>query len=187
MFHRIPYRKSLLAVALILALIVIAYFLFGRVTLTSDLGTNGKVSVRFSAPSPWFSGRKYSLCLYSSEKDRKTDGTHCWVWEACRNDVPVTKQVNVRLDRRADTESTVADFIEAFESSVKDDDIAVPILLYGDPDTPIGRNFKNPQCIAYAPNWILFQIGEKNLWFPLLFSERDNHVESNPVNGKVRR
>ena len=151
-------------------LIVIAYRLFGRVTLTSDLGTNGKVSVRFSAPSPWFSGRTYSLYVYSSEKDRKTN-EHCWVWQPYRNNVPVAKVVNLRLDRRADTESTVADFIEAFESSVKDDDIAVPILEYGDPDTPIGRNFKNSQRIAYSPDWNLFQIGEKNFWFPLLFSE----------------
>ena len=171
LIQRIPYQKSLLSIALILALIVIGYRLFGRVTLTSDLGTNGKVSVRFSAPSPWISGRKYSLNVYSSEKDQITDGVLCWVWQPYRNNVPVAKVVNIRLDGRADKESTVADFIEAFESSVRDDDIAVPILEHGDPDTPIGRNFKESRKFAYTPDWTLFQIGEKNLWFPRLFSE----------------
>lgn len=164
-----PNRQAIIGFALIVIFAAAFYRLVSRVSFTSDLGTDGKVSVRFSAPSPWFSGTKSFIELTSSERERE-ESVHCYLTRFHRNNIPVHKGVTVSVDGRLETETTVADFIKAFEAQISDTDLAVPVLEYGDPNTPIGRNYLNPHRHYYSPDWGLFQIGEKNIWYPYPFS-----------------
>ena len=172
MLRRIPYPKALITLVLILALVVTCYRTFCRVTFVSDLGTNGKVSVRFSEPSPWLSGTKTFLQLSSFDREGRTAGVRLYINTSNRNGIPANRGVWAVLDGRPETESTVADLIKAFELQMKDKDVGIPVLEYGDPNTPIGRNYLKPQTNFYSPDWGSFPTGRTSwIWFPRLFSE----------------
>ena len=178
MLRRIPYPKALITLVLILALVVTCYRTFCRVTFVSDLGTNGKVSVRFSAPSPWLSGTRTFLQLASSDREGGTAGVRLYtqtfnqITRFGSNGIPANRGVWAVLDGRPETESTVADLIKAFELQIKDEDVGIPVLEYGDPNTPIGRNYLKTHLHFYSPDWGTFPTGRTSwIWVPRLFSE----------------
>ncbi len=177
LFRILRYRKSLIAAALTLTLITIFYLFFGRVTFVSDLGTNGKVRVKLSAPSPWLADRKFFIDISNSTRPNR-DGTviRCYRSEHYRNNVPIYQNLWVILDAREETESTVSDFIAVIESEISGEGIKAPVLEYGDPNTPIGRHFDKIQRSFFSPDWGLFQIGKKNIWFPRLFSKGETET-----------
>ncbi|MDB4678919.1 Na+/H+ antiporter NhaC family protein [Rhodopirellula sp.] len=137
----------------------------GRVEFTSDLGTDGEVSVRFVAPSPWLSGTNSFIEFWPS-KDKQVRGVSCRITMLSRDNVPVDKGVVVSFETQSGRETTVGEFLREFEKVINPDDFLVPTLEHGDPNTIIGGRFTTLQRLNFTPDWETFLVGESKIFLP---------------------
>ena len=136
-----------------------------RTELVTDLGTNGRVSVRFSAPSPWISGTK-AFVQISSQQDKHTPDVTCATSVFYQDNLPTDKGVTIILNGSPDHLSTVGELIAAFEESTDREDFPVPELLFGDPNTLIGANYETPQRIYFSPERSVSLFFGSKVWIP---------------------
>lgn len=136
-----------------------------RVGFVSDLGSGGKVSVRFTAPSPWFSGTK-AFVQFDSSETMRSPGVICGTTTFYQDNVTVHKGVSVIFDARPGQETTVGEFLKEFERRIDRDDFPIPVLEHGDPSTVIGGNFPEPQRTYFTPDWKLFTLQQSRFWIP---------------------
>ena len=96
---------------------------------------------------PWFSGAK-SFVQFSSSDKMRSPGVVCSTTTFYRNNVPVHKGVSVILDTQLGRETTVGELIEQFDRCIDRDDFPVPVLEYGDPETPIAEVFQKANALV---------------------------------------
>jgi len=167
MLYLLQNRKTTILVVAVVLLLVSAFVTrLSRTYLVTDLGTGGRISVRFNASSPLLSGTKAFVQL-SSLESKSTEGVICSLTTFYRNNIPVHKGVSIILKSNPGKETSVGELIEIFDQSIDREDFPVPVLESGDPNTPIGANYKEPQRIYFSPDWSVFQFFDSKVWFPV--------------------
>ncbi len=137
---------------------------FGRVSLQTDLGTNGKVRVRFVAPSPILSGTSTFVSFQSSKL--ATDSILVSVARLSEEGALREQGVNIVLNSSESNESTVSELLDAVSKEVSADLGLKSILEFGDPNILIGRNFDSPQRLVLGPPWTFVGTRENGFFLP---------------------
>jgi len=119
---------------------------FGRVSLQTDLGTNGKVRVRFVAPSPTLSGTITFVSFQSAKL--ATDSILVSVARLSEEGALREQCVNIVLNSSDSNESTVSELLDAVPKAGSSDLGLKSILAFGDPNILIGKNFDSPQRLV---------------------------------------